>query len=392
MPFDYDFVIVLAAEIMRHRDGVDLIDIMLDMGCDTSRPNRAGVTLRQFALSTNSLPLIRTVLKRERDPLDSSIREKMSQLREQYLALPLSPGATELLELLSHLYSLTGHYPSIVLDRHEISLAPRGAPAGEGGFGECWEGIFLGNRYVAMKCTHGFVLPETAMRRTLREMEMWKTLHHPNILPFIGSVTLDSKLYLVSPWMSNGNAAEYINRHPDVNRVAILLQVARGLRYLHARTPPVVHGDIKAANVLISQNGGVRIADFGLSRWAINGSSNGNSDTWRSAGNPRWQAPELLEDSDDGEIPRRTTESDIFAFGRFMIEIYTGELPFPYLSDLRVIVTLVKGTLLPDRPMEPEVVSRGLNDNAWLIIMDCCREEPFRRLTVQELILRLKSL
>ncbi|KDQ14164.1 hypothetical protein BOTBODRAFT_352381 [Botryobasidium botryosum FD-172 SS1] len=245
-----------------------------------------------------------------------------------------------------------------------------------------------------MKCARGLVPHETASRRTLREMEMWKTLRHPNVLPFIGSVTLDSKLYLVSPWMPNGDAMKYVNTHPNVDRVAILLQVARGLRYLHTRTLPFVHGDLKAANVLISQNGDARIADFGLSRWAINGSSYGCSDAWRLAGNPRWQAPELMQASDGGEIPRRTTESDIFAFGRFMIEIYTGKYPFPHLPSGSFVIAavLVKGTLLQDRPMEPEVVSRGLDDNAWLIITDCCRKEPLRRLTVQKLILRLKSL
>ncbi|KDQ14163.1 hypothetical protein BOTBODRAFT_188060, partial [Botryobasidium botryosum FD-172 SS1] len=66
-PFDNDFAVELAAEMMQHRDGIVSISTMLDMGYNTSRPNKAGVTLRRFALSTNSLPLIKTVLERESD-------------------------------------------------------------------------------------------------------------------------------------------------------------------------------------------------------------------------------------------------------------------------------------------------------------------------------------
>ncbi|KDQ14249.1 hypothetical protein BOTBODRAFT_72888, partial [Botryobasidium botryosum FD-172 SS1] len=263
-------------------------------------------------------------------------------------------------------------------------------PVGEGGFGECWKGTFLGNHSVAMKCTRSFVPQEAAIRRSWREVEIWKTLRHPNVLPFLGSLTLSSKLYLVSPWMASGDAREFVNRYPDIDRASILLQAAKGLHYLHTRNPVLVHGDLKAANVLISENGTVHIADFGLSRWGISGFSLGYSDAWRFAGNARWQAPELIRGLEDGDPERRTTESDVFAFGRFMTEIYTGEIPFSSLSDFAVLVSLLKGTLLPNRPTGPEVVSRGLNDIMWQLITDCCHEDLARRLTAQALVSRLQ--
>ncbi|KDQ14242.1 hypothetical protein BOTBODRAFT_110386, partial [Botryobasidium botryosum FD-172 SS1] len=222
------------------------------------------------------------------------------------------------------------------------------------------------------------------------ELEMWKTLRHPNVHPFIGSITLASKLYLVPPWMGFGDAREFVNRYPDVQRTPLVLQAARGLRYLHTRNPPLVHGDVKAANILISDDGVARIADFGLARWAIDGMSLGYSDTWRAAGNARWLALELLRDSDDGELERRTVESDVFAFGRFIIEIYTGEIPFPSVNDLSVLVSCLKGELLPKRPTGWEVVSRGLNDEMWQLVIDCCRKEPARRMSAQRLVFRLK--
>jgi len=219
-------------------------------------------------------------------------------------------------------------------------------------------------------------------------MEVWRDLWHPNVLPFIGPITLESKLYMVSPWMENGDARVFVRRNPNVNRSIILLQIARGLQYLHSRNPAVVHGDLKAANVLISNNGEARIADFGLSR-ATDISSAGYSTGWRVAGNARWQAPELLQDSDSGQLPQRTKESDVFAFGRVMIEIYTGEVPFFYLRDMAVLVSLVKGILIPNRPTEPEVISRGLNDRMWEIVKDCCSQHPAHRLTVGDLVHQL---
>ncbi|KDQ10689.1 hypothetical protein BOTBODRAFT_136526 [Botryobasidium botryosum FD-172 SS1] len=251
-PYNDDKLVYFAAQMMRHRDGTDVIGAKLDMGCDVLTPGHTGISLRQFALSTDSLPLIKTVLGRESNHPDTPIQTKMRHLRE-------------------------------------------------------------------------------------------------------------------------------------------LLQAANGLRYLHARTPAFVHGDLKAANVLVSQEGEVRIADFGLSRWAIKGGSHGYSTTWRIAGNARWQAPELFQGTEDGEPAQRTTESDMFAFGRFIFEIYTGEFPFFYLSDQTVLFSLARGTLQLQRPTGPEAVARGLNDGMWQLIMDCCHEEPARRLTVQELIAQLKK-
>ncbi|KDQ14250.1 hypothetical protein BOTBODRAFT_132764, partial [Botryobasidium botryosum FD-172 SS1] len=113
---DYDPAL-LAAEMMRYHDGTDVVSAMLDMGCDTRQPGRVGISLRQFALSTNSLPLIKSVLTRDPDPLDTAVRTKMRHIRETYLALPSdSSDATELLALLSYLYSITGYYPSVILD------------------------------------------------------------------------------------------------------------------------------------------------------------------------------------------------------------------------------------------------------------------------------------
>ncbi|KDQ16276.1 hypothetical protein BOTBODRAFT_258809 [Botryobasidium botryosum FD-172 SS1] len=226
-------------------------------------------------------------------------------------------------------------------------------------------------------------------------MKIWKDLRHPNILPFIGTVTLHLKEYLVSPWMENGNLHDYLKRNQHnsgLNFVALLLQVARGLEYLHTFIPVIVHGDIKSLNIFISSNGDARIGDFGLSRRVLDGGSAGFSTTWRYAGNPRWQSPELIK-AQTADEARRTKESDMFAFGRVIIEVYTMDYPFAYMPDgTSVTAYMLRGNLLPIRPQDPEVLARGLDNKMWGIVKDCCRKLPARRVTVQVAIRRLEAI
>lgn len=72
--------------------------------------------------------------------------------------------------------------------------------------------------------------------------------------------------YMVSPWMDYGDAISYVNKYPYVNRKRIIRRIAEGLRLLHMYNPPIAHGDIKGANILIDQKGNPLLADFGLSK------------------------------------------------------------------------------------------------------------------------------
>ncbi|KDQ14709.1 hypothetical protein BOTBODRAFT_73750, partial [Botryobasidium botryosum FD-172 SS1] len=128
-----------------------------------------------------------------------------------------------------------------------------------------------------------------------REVAAWKDLRHTNVLPFIGVFEQNSRIYMLSPWMEKGELIRFLRQNPKADRKKLLLQIAEGLRYLHTLDPVVVHGDLRGANILITDAGEACLADFGLSHRVINGAVEGNSTTWHAAGNPRWQAPELLK-------------------------------------------------------------------------------------------------
>ncbi|KAF8594107.1 kinase-like protein, partial [Ceratobasidium sp. AG-I] len=130
---------------------------------------------------------------------------------------------------------------------------------------------------------------------------------HLNILKLLGLVEFRNQIGMVSPWMKEGNVMHYLRREPSANRPNICAQVADGLSYLHQRS--FVHGDLKGANILMSDGGVPLLTDFGNS--TIQHSSLGFSR--KSTDNSytlRWTAPELVM----GEGPANS-RTDVYALG-----------------------------------------------------------------------------
>ncbi|KDQ07611.1 hypothetical protein BOTBODRAFT_598442 [Botryobasidium botryosum FD-172 SS1] len=318
-----------------------------------------------------------------------SVQERLVQLRQEALALePSDPARAQIVVELSQLYSDAIPYPADpTLYEWEVSKVDTTAAA-SGGFGNCWKGLFLGQHQVAMKCSRSYIAPEIAMRRLEREMNVWKRLRHPNILPFIGFIILASPvttLFMISPWMENGNLGVYIKANPDADRLRLLTEIATGLEYLH--TSEVVHGDLKAANILISKIGDARIADFGLSEIIVeeDGDRQRHSSAWEGGGNPRWQAPELFG------TRRGTKSSDIFAFGRVIYEVYAGMIPFAELQNHQVYA-VVEAKELPIRPHGKNSGTRGFSEEMWQFMACCCKTKSSERPEIHEIVVYLLSL
>ncbi|KDQ09993.1 hypothetical protein BOTBODRAFT_36611 [Botryobasidium botryosum FD-172 SS1] len=318
-------------------------------------------------------------LRRGRSSADPSFSERLIGHMRQAATYLKGPPSIEVVDLLSQLYANSKYYPcEATLHAWEVSRTGD-TPFGCGGFGDCWKGLLLGRHKMVLKCSRSHIPNEIAMRRAEREMKVWKRLRHPNVLPFIGSVVLESTstFYMVAPWMENGDLGQYLKLNPDADYVALLAQVAAGLEYLHTSDPVVVHGDLKAANILVSDVGEACIADFGLSDMVIESNefdakSNGYSSAWKNGGNPRWQAPELFLDY------KRTTQSDIFAYGRVIYEAFTGTLPFSELREYQIYSVVERGEL-PPRPEDAEARAKGFSNSMWEFMALCCSKAPERR-------------
>ncbi|KDQ17017.1 hypothetical protein BOTBODRAFT_30405 [Botryobasidium botryosum FD-172 SS1] len=227
--------------------------------------------------------------------------------------------------------------------------------------------------------THGDLDIQIKIRRRLRrEVSNWRQLDHPGIAKFLGfSMNFDGTFpAIISIWYPNGDARRYLLQHPNADRTKLLDEVASALVYLHGLRTPLVHGDIKAKNVFIKDNGDACLGDLGLSR-LLQEESTGDTTT-TSSGTCRWMAPELIIGENDESIPRVTKATDVYGFGCLALEISTGEIPWEAIrSNLVVTVRLFQGGT-PPRP-KGEVASRELDDDLWELIQTCWRGDPSQR-------------
>ncbi|KAJ7834786.1 kinase-like domain-containing protein, partial [Mycena olivaceomarginata] len=98
----------------------------------------------------------------------------------------------------------------------------------------------------------------------LGELHTWSKLNHPNILELLGYIEVDNTIGIVSPLIVNGDATSYLSKHQTTDPGPLLRDVAEALSYLH--NLDIYHGDLKGANILVSQNGGALLTDFGAAK------------------------------------------------------------------------------------------------------------------------------
>ncbi|CAE6509482.1 unnamed protein product [Rhizoctonia solani] len=141
---------------------------------------------------------------------------------------------------------------------------------------------------------------------------------------------------------------------------------------MHSRN--TVHGDLKAANVLVSSDGIARLSDFDFSIMSEVSSVMFSESSNLRTGSLRWAAPELLL----AEVPKRTTQSDIYALGMTMFEIVTGEVPYSECRhDYTIIKKAEKGTL-PNRPLD-RLKDDNKGNMMWRLLQQCWRRNASTR-------------
>jgi serine/threonine protein kinase len=194
-------------------------------------------------------------------------------------------------------------------------------------------------------------------------------LNHQNISPLLGiSSDFDrpDRPCLVFPYYPHGEISGYLTKHPSVDKFPLIAQITNALLYLH--THNIVHGDIKASNILINENLEATIIDFGLARIL----QESGFTTATSKGTWRFWAPEIM--NDEHGIQRVTTATDVYAFAMTVIQIFTGHLPFSHIkSDAKVVLTVITGGR-PQRGHCPQIT-----DDIWGILETCWDVDPTRR-------------
>lgn len=157
-----------------------------------------------------------------------------------------------------------------------------------------------------------------------------------------------------------------------VKRVAC--GAARGMTYLHSGTPPVLHRDLKSANLLLDDSYAAKVCDFGLSRLkAQERSMTGN------CGTVQWMAPEVLANQ------RYAEPADVYSFGIILWEMLTGECPYEGMSAIQCALAVLNGVHRPEiPPWCPPALSA--------LIRACWEQNPERRPSFAQIIMALDAM
>jgi len=188
--------------------------------------------------------------------------------------------------------------------------------------------------------------------------------------------------------MANGNILLYLEKHPTQERLPLVAQSAHGLQYLHQLNPALVHGDMKASNILIDDAGRPRLTDFGLITFSSTQSVRTTQDASDARGSVRWMAPELFMSNNS-----QSRASDVYAFGMTILEVYTGKPPFStngYINDIQVLVAVNSG-VMPKRPTTQTLVC-ALSDELWGLVERCWQSHPDERPNLNRITEELDSL
>ncbi|KXN80646.1 Mitogen-activated protein kinase kinase kinase 12 [Leucoagaricus sp. SymC.cos] len=180
--------------------------------------------------------------------------------------------------------------------------------------------------------------------------------------------------------MQRGDLRAYLSAYPDSPRTLLLVDVIAGLKYLHNHG--IIHADLKAPNILVSDSGHAVIGEFGIAHITF-----GYSSTRQASGTWNWTAPELLAN----ETEKPSERSDIWSFGCLCYEVLTDEIPFldckTFFQLIAVVVTKSMNPLVASSPavnwIEPRV---------YKILEQCLKHDPSYRPTSDSLYEWFKQL
>lgn len=273
---------------------------------------------------------------------------------------------------------------------HHLMMATRNLSTenflGKGSFAEVYKGVLPGrdNKAVAVKRlvkgeNHG---DDMAFRR---EAEVIIVAVHRNLLKLIGYCMAPRELFLVYPYMENSSLSSSLQgSKPTLDwtrRRKIALGAARGLEYLHDNcNPPIIHGDIKAANVLLDGNFEAMLGDFGLAKLMDQGQEIVTTGIQGTVG---YMAPEYRSTG------KASTKTDIYGYGVLVLEIVTGKGP-----DFHVNVKHLMQEGRPEEIVDPNldhVYQREELVKLINISLLCTQEEADLRPTMSEIVKMLEA-
>ncbi|KAG2174456.1 hypothetical protein INT44_006719 [Umbelopsis vinacea] len=286
---------------------------------------------------------------------DTTIADKAAQYIKASLNTPVSASLTlvgtpteaapEVVEIPSPEPSPTE--PSPTEPVIHVNAAPvewmKGSLIGRGTFGDVYLGLSpISGELMAVKQVELPVVNSATedRKRTMisaleQEIALLRDLHHENIVQYLGFQCDDAHFSIFLEYVPGGSVAGLLASYGAFKEPLVcsfVRQILKGLNYLHGRD--IIHRDIKGANVLVDNKGGVKISDFGISKkveddmMLVSGASANRPSL---QGSVFWMAPEVVKQT------QYTRKADIWSLGCMVVEMFTGDHPFPEFSQMQAI-------------------------------------------------------
>lgn len=222
------------------------------------------------------------------------------------------------------------------------------------------------NRLVAIKVLkEEFASDENFVSKFKMEAQAAARLSHPNIVNVYDVVDEGNLHYIVMELIEGITLKSYIEKKEILDSkeaIGIAIQVAQGIAAAHEQH--IIHRDIKPQNMIISKDGKVKVADFGIARAVSSQTVNSSA----AVGSVHYISPEQAR---GGYCDER---SDIYSFGITLYEMVTGRVPFEGDNTVAVALAHLEDPVVPPGDYNPQVYP-GLED----IILKCTKKKPDRR-------------
>ncbi len=232
---------------------------------------------------------------------------------------------------------------------------------GKGGMGEVYQARNeLAEQTVALKVVSPEVMRTQGMReRFLEEARVMSRMRHPNVVQLYSFFEEGNRLFMAMEFIAGRSLEELLDERPLEwqEAVNITREVLKGLAYAHGLPEPVVHRDIKPDNVLLGDDGSVRIIDFGVARAMDRAKM---TKTGAAVGTYEYMSPEQVRGQEVGPA------ADVYAMGITLYKMLSGVVPFPQATDggyecMRAQVEKAPPPLREFREGIPEWLERALN-------------------------------
>ncbi len=202
---------------------------------------------------------------------------------------------------------------------------------GVGGFGTVYKGTMESGLIVAVKRTNR--LDTSGAQQFLNEVALLSQVNHRNLVRLHGWCLETEVPMLVYEYVSNGNLSEHLQGEKSrelghltwPKRMQIAIETAEAITYLHSEAnPPIYHRDVKSANILLDNNYGVKVSDFGISKLIPLGATHVST---VAQGTPGYWDPEYFLSY------QLTDKSDVYSFGVILLELITSQPPMNFNRD-----------------------------------------------------------